>query len=144
MELGDWVAVPGKSVIHIGEITGPYVLDPDAGEPWVDYHTVKWIRQNIPPSKFPKDISQSCGQSVIYRIRKHDAENRIRAMAVEWGAVGASNDGGSELPPRNPSDGVHDGGVDEDEAPEHNLPQNHDESQDGIPCRTASFASSSR
>ena len=45
MKAGDWVAMPSKmkAAIHIAEITGPYVFDPEGEDPYYHHHTVKWI-----------------------------------------------------------------------------------------------------
>ena len=85
MKPGDWVALPSKmkAAIHIAEITGPYVFDPDADDPYYHYHTVKWIETDIPRSNFAPDLLMAIGtQCTICKIRRHDAEDRIRAMAT--------------------------------------------------------------
>ena len=56
MKLGDWVVVPirMKTAIHIAEITGPYVFQPDAEDPYYHYRAVKWIATDIPRSNFAR------------------------------------------------------------------------------------------
>lgn len=83
MQPGDWVALPSKMkrVIHIGEITGPYVFDPQAESPYYHYRQVDWIARDIPRSNFDKDILLSLGAATtICGIKRNDAEKRIRAM----------------------------------------------------------------
>jgi len=86
MEPGDWVVLPGKlkrGVIHIGEITGPYVFDPKAEDPYYHYRNVKWIATNIPRTNFDQDILYSTGAfTTICGIKRNDAEKRVRAMAA--------------------------------------------------------------
>ncbi len=85
MKPGDWVAVPSKmkAAIHNSEITGPYVFDPKAEDPYYHYRTVKWIETDIPRSSFAPDLLMEFGaQRTIYEVRHHDAENRVRAMVM--------------------------------------------------------------
>ena len=46
----DWVVVPSKlkPAIHIAEITGPYVFDGKADNPYYHCRDVKWIARDIP------------------------------------------------------------------------------------------------
>jgi len=91
MAKGDWVAVPSKrKTIHIGEITGDYVFDANAEDPYYHHRTVKWLEQDIPRTNFDQDILYSLGAfSTICRIQRNDAENRVRAMQKnDWKATG--------------------------------------------------------
>jgi len=85
MKPGDWVALPSKLkrvVIHIGEIKGPYVHDPDADDPYYHHRDVNWFATDIPRSSFDKDLLMSFGAATtICGIKRNDAEKRIRAMA---------------------------------------------------------------
>jgi restriction system protein len=84
MKPGDWVVLPSKkkASIHIGKITGDYVNDPSAEDPFYHYRTVDWFGTDIPRSNFDQDILYSFGAFLtICRISRNDAENRIRAMA---------------------------------------------------------------
>ena len=91
MEKGDWVCVPSKrKTIHIGEITGDYVFDPSAEDPYFHYRTVKWLELDIPRTNFDQDILYSLGAfSTICKIQRNDAESRVRAMqANNWKSAG--------------------------------------------------------
>jgi len=88
MSPGDWVVVPSKlkPAIHIGEITGPYVYNSKASDPFYHSRTVKWIAEDVPRSNFDQDMLYSFGAFMtICQIERNDAERRIRAMAaVGW------------------------------------------------------------
>jgi len=81
-----------KAAIHIAEITGPYVFQPDAEDPYYHYHAVKWIATDIPRSNFaPEMLLAFSAQAVIYPITRRDAEERVRAMATAgWKSAGGS------------------------------------------------------
>lgn len=85
MKEGDWVVLPSKlksAAIHIAEITGPYVYDGKADDPYYHYRKVKWIEMDIPRSNFDQDILYSFGSlRTVCQIRRNDAEKRIREMA---------------------------------------------------------------
>jgi len=84
MKIGDWIVLPSKkkASIHFGEITGDYVNDPNAANPYYHYRTVKWFATDMPRSNFDQDILYSLGAFLtICQIRRNDAENRIKAMA---------------------------------------------------------------
>jgi restriction system protein len=88
---GDWVVVPDKvaGAINIGEITGDYVFVPTGPDPYFHYRDVKWIVNDIPRTNFPKDILYSFGGLMtIYRVTRHNAEDRVRQMAkTGWKSV---------------------------------------------------------
>ena len=91
MKPGDWVCMPSKrKTIHVGEITGSYMFDPDAENPYYHYHTVKWLENDIPRTNFDRDILNSLGAATtICQIKRHDAEARVRAMQTNgWKSVG--------------------------------------------------------
>ena len=91
MAKGDWVAMPSKrKTIHIGEITGDYVFDANAEDPYFHYRTVKWLEEDIPRTNFDQDILYSLGAfSTICRIQRNDAENRVRTMQKNnWKSTG--------------------------------------------------------
>lgn len=84
MSPDDWVIVPSKlkPAIHIAKIVGDYEYDEQALSPLFHTRKVQWIQQDIPRSNFDQDILYSLGALMsICRIRRHDAERRIRAMA---------------------------------------------------------------
>ncbi len=88
MKIGDWVILPSKkkAAIHIGEITGDYVNTPKSENPYYHYRNVKWFATDIPRSNFEQDILYSLGAFMtICRIRRNDAEKRIKEMAkINW------------------------------------------------------------
>ena len=91
MSKGDWICMPSKrKTIHIGEITGDYVHDPAAEDPYFHYRTVNWLETDIPRTNFDQDLLHSLGAfSTICRIKRNDAESRIRAMKTNgWKSVG--------------------------------------------------------
>ena len=94
MKPGDWVVVPSKlrPAIHIAEITGPYVFDAKANDPYFHYRTIKWVAKDIPRSNFDQDLLYSFGAFMtICKIERNEAEQRIRAMAkTNWLATVAS------------------------------------------------------
>ncbi|NJN63418.1 MAG: restriction endonuclease [Acidobacteria bacterium] len=80
---GDLVVLPLKSqrAIQIGEITGKYVFESEAVDPFFHWRTVKWIAEAIPRSHFGKDLLHSFGAFMtICRIERNRAEDRLRAM----------------------------------------------------------------
>ncbi len=79
-----------KAAIHIAEITGPYVFDPKPEDPYYHYRTVKWIETDIPRPNFAPDVLMAFrAQRTIYKIQRHDAESRVRAMATSgWKSAG--------------------------------------------------------
>jgi len=85
MKEGDWIVLPSKiksSAIHIGEITGPYVFNPKATNPFYHHRDVKWIATDIPRSNFDQELLYSFGAlQTICKIKRSGAENRVRAMA---------------------------------------------------------------
>ncbi len=82
MNKGDWVALPSKrGTIHIGEITGDYAFVSDGPDPYCHYRDVSWLQTNIPRTNFDQDILHSLGAlTTICEIKRHDAEQRVRAM----------------------------------------------------------------
>jgi len=91
MKKGDWIALPSKkkASIHIGEITGEYVNDPNAKDPFFHFRTVNWFATDIPRSNFDQDILYSFGAFMtICRISRNDAEQRVKQMAKhQWKSI---------------------------------------------------------
>ncbi len=112
MKPGDWVVLPSKmkAAIHIAEITGPYVFDSAAEDPFFHYRTVKWLETDIPRTNFDKDVLMSLGAfSTICQIKRHDAEKRVRAMAASgWKATGTGKKGISAVEPDDDDESVVD------------------------------------
>lgn len=108
MKPGDWVVLPSKmkAAIHIAEITGPYVFDAEAEDPFFHYRTVQWLETDIPRTNFDKDLLLSFGAfSTICQIRRHDAEKRVRAMsATGWKMSGAGKKKSTTIEPDDAND----------------------------------------
>lgn len=84
MKVGDWVLVPYKTkrAMNVAEIVGPYAFEPNASPPLYHSRPVKWIERDIPRSNFDQDLLYSFGAVMsICKIKRNDAERRIRAMA---------------------------------------------------------------
>tara|TARA_R110002049_G_scaffold100902_1_gene245306 strand:+ start:8300 stop:9331 length:1032 start_codon:yes stop_codon:yes gene_type:complete len=84
MAIGDWVVLPSKkkSSVHIGKITGEYVNSPELESPYYHYRSVDWFATDIPRSNFDQDLLYTFGAFLtICRIKRNDAENRIKKMA---------------------------------------------------------------
>jgi len=92
MKPGDWVVIPRKtkSAITVAEVVGPYTFDPQAEDPYYHHRDVKWIEQDVPRSNFDQDLLYSFGAFLtICRIKRNDAEQRVRAMAKNgWKPTG--------------------------------------------------------
>jgi len=84
MEAGDWVALPSKFKpgIHFGEIKGNYVFDASAENPYYHHRKINWFAEAVPRSNIDQDLLYSFGAFMtICRIKRNDAERRIREMA---------------------------------------------------------------
>ena len=92
IKVGDWIIVPSKqrSSIHVASVRGEYVFDPNGEDPYYHYREIEWIREDVPRSNFDRDLLCSFGAIMtIYRIRRNDAEPRIREMAANnWQSSG--------------------------------------------------------
>ncbi len=92
MKPGDWVMVPYKSkpAFNIAKITGPYVFDASAENPFYHFRTVEWIAKDVPRSNFDPDLLYSFGAiQTIFQVERIDAEQRVRAMAgTNWKPTG--------------------------------------------------------
>ncbi len=83
MGIGDLAILPigSRSTIAIGEITGPYTYTDSAGDEPRHTRSIEWRRPEIPRSAFDDDLLYSFGAMLtVYRVQRHDAERRIRAM----------------------------------------------------------------
>jgi restriction system protein len=81
---GDWVVLPSKHkrAIHIAEVTGDYVFDGTAVDPYYHSRQVKWLGTDIPRSNFDQDLLYSFGAFMtVCQIERNDAEKRVRQMA---------------------------------------------------------------
>ena len=92
MEVGDWFVLPSKMkpAIHVGEITGDYMFNPEAEDPCFHLRTVKWIQTDVPRSNFDQDLLYSFGAfSTVCGVKRNDAERRIHDMAENgWKSTG--------------------------------------------------------
>jgi restriction system protein len=83
MKIGDWIVLPSKfkSTIHFGEIKGDYRYDSKAEYPFYHSRKVDWFARDILRSNFDQDLLYSFGAFMtICRIRRNDAEERLKAM----------------------------------------------------------------
>ncbi len=95
---GDWVVLPSKHrpVIIVGEVTGPYVFHPKGPDPFLHSREVKWIATDVPRSAFDQDLLYSFGAFMtICKIKRNDAEKRIRAMAGSGWKMGTGTGRGA-------------------------------------------------
>lgn len=83
IQKGDWIVLPLKSqrTIQIGEVTGDYVFDGKADDPFFHSRTVKWIGESIPRTHFGKDLLNSFGAFLtVCQIKNNNAPARLKAM----------------------------------------------------------------
>lgn len=85
---GDWIVLPSKfnATIHIGEVTGDYVYDKKAEDPYYHSRNVKWFAPDIPRTNFDQDLLYSFGAFMTFcQIKRNDAENRLKEMKInQW------------------------------------------------------------
>jgi len=82
MQGGDIVVVRMKTrgAIAVGQLTGPYEHRADLSVRHA--HPVNWLQTDLPPDRFGQDLLYSFGaQKTISRIRRNNAEARVRAIA---------------------------------------------------------------
>ena len=104
MKTSDLVLMPSKKtrMLHVGEIKSAYQYRSEF--PIASRHTrqVHWLRE-FNRSQFDQDLLYSFGGlQTVYRIQRHDAEERIRKMLALPGAVApvvadAEDQGGLDL-----------------------------------------------
>lgn len=85
MQVGDWVVMPLKTqpVVYIGEIVGDYQFEAQGPSPFFHWRSVRWVGEAIPRAQFSQDLLYSFGAFMtICRIRRNNAESRIRSMAA--------------------------------------------------------------
>lgn len=95
---GDLVVVPLKtrSAIAIGEFTGPYAHRTDLGADMVHTRPVRWIKTDIPRSRFEQDLLYTFGAFLTFcRAERNNAEERVRRLVQDPGK-----------PPKAPQEGV--------------------------------------
>ena len=82
--VGDWIVLPSKqkSAIHLGKVKSGYTHNPTGENQYFHYMDVEWFAQDIPRSNFDQDLLYSFGAFMsICQIKRHDAEQRVQAMA---------------------------------------------------------------
>lgn len=88
MKAGDWVVIPLKTqrAIQVGELTGEYHFNAKGPSPYFHWRPVQWIGEAVPRDHFGKDLLNTLGAAMtICRVRKNNAEERLRAMkANSW------------------------------------------------------------
>lgn len=85
MKQKDLIILPLKTQrsIQVGEIDGDYHFVPDGPSPFFHWRSVKWIGESIPRAHFDQDLLFSFGALLtICRVKRNNAEERIRAMAA--------------------------------------------------------------
>ncbi len=85
MQKGDWVVLPRKTdrTICIGKITGDYVFDATASDPFYHSRAVEWLVEGLPREHFGQDLLHSFGAFMtVCKIERNGADARIRAMAA--------------------------------------------------------------
>ena len=97
---GDLAIIPlhtRRTVLAIGEVTGPYAYRTDLGEEVHHTIPVKWLRTDLPRTSFEQDLllTLSCPPTV-YRVRRNNAEHRIRAVLRGESDPGSTGDGPPE------------------------------------------------
>lgn len=84
----DWVLIASKNnpTINIAEITGSYVFEANAEDPYYHHRGISWLRLDVPRSSFDADLLYSLSvPRTVYQIQAHDGEKRISAMVSEPG-----------------------------------------------------------
>ena len=79
---GDLVVLPlkGRSVIAVGDVTGPYQYRSDWPEGAQHTRPVKWLGE-YPRAAFDQDLLYSFGAAMtVCRIQRNNAEDRVRAI----------------------------------------------------------------
>jgi len=83
MQVGDWVAMPGKfnPVIHFAKITSDYRFDPSGEDRFQHSRSVEWFAVDIPRDRFDQDVLYSLGAFLtVCRIKRNNADERVREM----------------------------------------------------------------
>jgi restriction system protein len=82
IKVGDMVAMPLKhrAIIAFGEVTSEYRYETEYTEGYKHTRSVKWTKE-IARNQFDQDLLYSLGSAMtICKIRRNDAENRIKAI----------------------------------------------------------------
>jgi hypothetical protein len=89
MSEGDWIVLPSKidrRVLHYGEITGPYVFDKDAEDPFLHYRSVRWVARDVPRAAFKRELLPYFNlPQTICRLNGHRVEGQVRAVVEPKG-----------------------------------------------------------
>ena len=119
IEKGDLVVLPLKgqnaNAIAFGKVMGDYEYRPQNPNGAKHCRPVKWITQDMPRTRFDKDILHSFGAFMtVCQIRRNNAEERIQAILTGKKPPAPSSDGRDE---------IDDSGITDDTAQE-NLEEN--------------------
>ncbi len=82
MKSEDLVVVRLKTTaaVAVGQVAGTYEYRAELASPHA--HTTKWLQTDVPPDRFGQDLLFSFGaQKTIARVRRNDAETRVKAIA---------------------------------------------------------------
>lgn len=89
---GDWTVLPSKQkpAIHVAEVKGDYIFNPDGEDPFFHYRDIEWIAQDVPRTNFDQDLLYSFGAFMtVCQVRRNNAEQRIHKMAKnDWKSSG--------------------------------------------------------
>ncbi len=92
---GDWIVLPSKQkpAIHVAEVKGDYIFNPEAEDPFFHYRHIEWIAQDVPRTNFDQDLLYSFGAFMtICQVSRNHAEERIRKMATnDWKSSGVGS-----------------------------------------------------
>jgi restriction system protein len=88
----DLAVLPPKtqSAIAIGKVAGPYSYRTDVGEIVRHTRPVKWLRTDLLRTTFEQDLLHSLSSLLtVCQIKRHNAEERIRAVLADKSDPGA-------------------------------------------------------
>ena len=93
----DWIVLPSKQkpAIHVAEVKGDYIFNPDGEAPFFHYRDIEWIAQDVPRTNFDQDLLYSFGAFLtVCQVSRHDAEQRIHRMEKnDWKSSGVGPSG---------------------------------------------------
>lgn len=99
IQVGDLVVLPLKkqSAIAIGTIVGPYAYRSDLAADTHHTRATKWIKTDIPRSRFDQDLLYTFGAFMtVCQIKRHNAEERINAIIAGKAPPAPPPDDGDE------------------------------------------------
>lgn len=105
-QVGELVVCPLKTraAIAVGEITGEYACRPDLGQDMKHTRPAHWLKNDVPRSRFDKDLLFSFGSMLTFcKVQRDHAEDRVRRIAKTQAAStpapnpGPSGDDGVDI-----------------------------------------------